>query len=804
MSENSSESIDELIISEELVRAQCVERRENQFCPFNHFKAILYRRSMNLLRAKKYFIITSLLVVLFSILTIVLQFIMKKFIKSSSESIGFNTYFRADSPIAIIENKASRRWNTRYKNILKDMYYEEMQENATFIYFENASELNNYTYQTMLNGRKDDEIFVGIEFVKQYPYIFNIFYNGSQLYPDGSDFGTEVILTRMTWKFEFGKKNDFRYTETQLTKRTIELQFGLIGPVLIAAGIISIIPLVLQQPIVDISGETRDYMISCGLKVFPYWLATFLVDFLIWTIVTTIVWGIFLVFKVRSYLDNMFTTWYIFFLAGPSFLLMVYSISFLYNSVETATRQVYIGLAFLLILPLIIDLVRKKQVSFGVEVIYSFFPHVSIMRLLSRVLVNISLFSKSFSYYWNDDERTRVHFIMQFVDFFIYGTVLFCIERFRTIVHEKSTHQHFKKNIEVFRRAKERHPVTSETNDMVARVDAGEDFAVKIFHCSRIFSNAQGIPIPAVNDVCLGIKKGSTFGFLGANGAGKTTLIKIITGIIPPSNGDVYINGKSVQKGQAKGLVAICPQFNTHLCMDMTPDEHFKLYSMLAELSPMETKNRIDTILDILELDTYRDRIVGEMSGGQQRRLAVALAFFGDSEIILLDEPTSSLDPYARHKVHNLIKHFQGSKTFMLCTHLLGEAEILCDNISIMSRGNIFTCGSPQYLTTKFGTEHKIDIMLDQSEMAEHLCDAFFEQRLPQAKLSIMRPGARIYSVLASEMRLSQLFRIMREGKNSGNGFNYFTCSTSSLERVFLEIVKMSENDDITVCGEMP
>jgi ABC-type multidrug transport system ATPase subunit len=166
---------------------------------------------------------------------------------------------------------------------------------------------------------------------------------------------------------------------------------------------------------------------------------------------------------------------------------------------------------------------------------------------------------------------------------------------------------------------------------------------------------------------------------------------------------------------------------------------------------------------------------------------------------VLLDEPTASLDPVARRKVHEMISDFKGEKTFMLCTHLLSEAETLCDMISIMIKGCVYTVGSPGYLSDKFGTEYKVDVMLDDdSEERATACTAFFRQSLPSAVLSITRPKARIYNVPAADITIAELFRVMQQGKQNGSGFSYYTCSSSSLERVFMEIVRMSESEEST------
>lgn len=160
-------------------------------------------------------------------------------------------------------------------------------------------------------------------------------------------------------------------------------------------------------------------------------------------------------------------------------------------------------------------------------------------------------------------------------------------------------------------------------------------------------------------------------------------------------------------------------------------------------------------------------------------------------------------EPVARHHVHEMISSHRGKKTFMLCTHLLSEAESLCDQISIMIKGCVYTCGSPQYLSQKFGTEYKIDVMLNKEDsQANEKCTSFFQNALPQAVLTILRPSVRIYSIPSNAMKLSELFTIMERGSEGDNGFGYYTCSSSSLERVFMEIVHLSENEDAVFAKE--
>lgn len=114
-----------------------------------------------------------------------------------------------------------------------------------------------------------------------------------------------------------------------------------------------------------------------------------------------------------------------------------------------------------------------------------------------------------------------------------------------------------------------------------------------------------------------------------------------------------------------------------------------------------------------------------------------------------------------------------------------------------MIKGCVYTVGSPQYLSSKFGTEFKIDVgLIDEIDSTQNLCTDFFQQKLPESQLDMIRPKSRIYSVPAVSTTLPQLFTIMEAGKQGPNGFDYYTCSSSSLERVFMEIVRLSEQDD--------
>jgi ABC-type multidrug transport system ATPase subunit len=474
--------------------------------------------------------------------------------------------------------------------------------------------------------------------------------------------------------------------------------------------------------------------------------------------------------------------------------------SFLFSNAESASRQAFLILVLLLLIPMIVEIIQVDDgIPDWVNWVYALFPPICIYEIFAAVLVRAGIAKQGLDYYFKE-MPSQPYYVFQFVDVILYSLILIVIEKVILDLQARAKKRTFGNNDNFFKKQKAKHPVTEEAHQMEELVLNSHDFEVRIENVSRLFFNTANEPISAVNCVSLGVKTESTFGILGANGAGKTTLLKMITSMLPISAGTIEINGADILKYNDPTLLSICPQFNSHLCLEMTPYEHFYLYSKLFMIEREEAEKKLERLAKVFELNEVIDTPLRDLSEGEVRKLSIALSFYGPAEIILLDEPTASLDPVARHHVHEMISELKGEKTFILCTHLLSEAESLCNMISIMIKGCVYTCGSPQYLSAKFGTEFKIDVgLLDEDDETQNKCTNFFQDKLPNAELNMLRPKARIYSVPASSITLPQLFTIMEEGKTEENGYNYYTCSSSSLERVFMEILRMSEGDDSSI-----
>lgn len=196
----------------------------------------------------------------------------------------------------------------------------------------------------------------------------------------------------------------------------------------------------------------------------------------------------------------------------------------------------------------------------------------------------------------------------------------------------------------------------------------------------------------AVNDISFQIQPGTCFGLLGPNGAGKTTTIEMIEGLTEPSSGEIFYQGKP--RDQRFKLEAGI-QFQSTSVMDkLTVAEILKLFHSLYH-----KRSNLPELIKTCDLESLMTQRARKLSGGQKQRLMFALALINDPQIVFLDEPTTGLDPQARRNLWDLIERIKGQgKTVLLTTHYMDEAEILCDTLVIVDRGDIIAQGTPQDL----------------------------------------------------------------------------------------------------------
>ncbi len=218
--------------------------------------------------------------------------------------------------------------------------------------------------------------------------------------------------------------------------------------------------------------------------------------------------------------------------------------------------------------------------------------------------------------------------------------------------------------------------------------------------------------LTAVDGIDFEVAKGEAFGFLGPNGAGKTSTMRMIGGVSPVTSGLLTIFGLDPARHgpTIRARLGVVPQADT-LDLELTVRENLMIYSRYFDLSWREGARRADELLEFVQLkERSRDK-VDELSGGMKRRLTIARALINSPELLLLDEPTTGLDPQARHLVWDrLYRLKQRGVTLVLTTHYMDEAEQLCDRLVVLDKARIAAEGSPRELIDKYSTREVLEL----------------------------------------------------------------------------------------------
>ncbi|TTW24234.1 ATP-binding cassette sub-family A member 1 [Bagarius yarrelli] len=222
----------------------------------------------------------------------------------------------------------------------------------------------------------------------------------------------------------------------------------------------------------------------------------------------------------------------------------------------------------------------------------------------------------------------------------------------------------------------------------------------------------------AVDKLTLDFYQDQITSFLGHNGAGKTTTMSILTGLFTPTSGTAYINGFDIRKDMdsIRKTLGMCPQHNV-LFNDLTVEEHIYFYARLKGRNSKEVKQEIDQMIKDVGLPHKRKELAKNLSGGMQRKLSVAIAFVGGSSVVILDEPTAGVDPYARRGIWELLLKYKTGRTIILSTHHMDEADILGDRIAIISHGRVCCCGSSLFLKKIYGSGYYLTLARANQEM---------------------------------------------------------------------------------------
>uniref|UniRef100_A0A7N9AV36 ATP-binding cassette, sub-family A (ABC1), member 3b n=1 Tax=Mastacembelus armatus TaxID=205130 RepID=A0A7N9AV36_9TELE len=329
--------------------------------------------------------------------------------------------------------------------------------------------------------------------------------------------------------------------------------------------------------------------------------------------------------------------------------------------------------------------------------------------------------------------------------------------------------------------------------EFIEEEPAGLVSGIKIKHLAKEFKLGNKTR-QAVRDLTLNMFEGQITVLLGHNGAGKTTTLSMLTGLFPPTSGRAYINGYDICQDMAliRRSLGLCPQHDV-LFDNLTVREHLLFYAQLKGYSKDKIPDEVDRIIRILNLEDKRHARCKTLSGGMKRKLSIGIALIGDSKVVMLDEPTSGMDPSARRATWDLLQGEKRGRTILLTTHFMDEADLLGDRIAIMAGGELQCCGSPLFLKNKYGAGYHMVIVKDA------LCNVSEITRLvhmyvPNATLE-SSAGAELSYILPKEStsRFELLFAELEMNREE-LGIASYGASVTTMEEVFLRVGKLVDS----------
>ncbi|XP_074053373.1 phospholipid-transporting ATPase ABCA3-like isoform X2 [Macrotis lagotis] len=328
--------------------------------------------------------------------------------------------------------------------------------------------------------------------------------------------------------------------------------------------------------------------------------------------------------------------------------------------------------------------------------------------------------------------------------------------------------------------------IQDEPKDLVA--------GVRICNLSKIYKSRHIIK-KAVNNLSLNMYEGQITVLLGQNGAGKTTTMSILTGLIPPTNGTAFLSGYEISQDivQIRKSLGLCPQDDI-LFDYLTIAEHLSFYAQIKGISDKDCSEEINYILNILNLESKRNAISKSLSGGIKRKVSIGIALIGGSKVVMLDEPTSGMDPVSRRAIWDLLQIQKSNRTILLTTHFMDEADLLGDRIAIMAKGELQCCGSSLFLKQKYGAGYHM-IMVKEPHCKVSDIEQLVCTHIPHASLE-SNSGAELSFILPKENvhSFEALFEEL-EDRQKELGISSFGVSVTTMEEVFLRVIKQVDSN---------
>ena len=313
---------------------------------------------------------------------------------------------------------------------------------------------------------------------------------------------------------------------------------------------------------------------------------------------------------------------------------------------------------------------------------------------------------------------------------------------------------------------------------------------IDVLGLSKVFAApacTRGEEVHALRNVCLTIYSGEIFALVGKNGAGKSTLISLLTGLFPPTSGHAVVCGLRSDQcmPQIRRMVGYCPQHDV-LFPQLTVQEHLRVYAGIKGVAWEALDSAVARVLDMLGLGDSAETEAEVLSGGQKRKLSLGIALIGDPKVLILDEPTSGMDPLSRRKIWDLLGSVRAGRIILLTTHFMDEADVLADRKAILADGRVRCVGTSMFLKRRYALGYDLSVSVNpehegtlQTIVQTHVSEAM---RVPWAA-----QGVHYLLPVQDTGSFPALFEALEAAKDSG-ALSDFGLSLPSLEQVFMRV----------------
>lgn len=513
--------------------------------------------------------------------------------------------------------------------------------------------------------------------------------------------------------------------------------------------------------------KAKHQQLISGVSILSYWASTYIWDFISFLFPSSFALVLFWIFGLEQFIgkDSLIPTILLFLEYGLAIASSTYCLTFFFSEHSMAQNvvllmQVFTGL-ILMVLSFIMGLINSTahlnsllKNFFRLSPGFCFADGLASLALLRQALKNGS---KDNVLDWNVTGASISYLAAEAIGFFLLTLGLeFLPQQKRSLYRVRE----WWKSLGISKRASflgtsepllrgDAASALDEDVDVKAETDrvlsgSTDNAVIHLRNLRKVYPGGKSqVPKVAVHSLTFSVQEGECFGFLGTNGAGKTTTLSMLSGEEYPSDGTAFIFGKDIRSDPkvARRHIGYCPQFDA-LLEFLTVEEHLELYARIKGVQDYDLEDVVMQKLLEFDLMKHANKPSFALSGGNKRKLSVAIAMIGDPPIVILDEPSTGMDPIAKRFMWEVISRLstrRGKTAVILTTHSMNEAQALCTRIGIMVGGRLRCLGSSQHLKTRFGNHLELEVKpVEVSSMdLENLC------LIIQEKLFDIRPHSR-------------------------------------------------------------